>query len=111
MRYREAARKLPRLGCYEVPTRSCGSHRRWFNPQIAPDSARQRLSRRNRAAWNLLVRERRNSHTGAGVFDGQSTQPAGSVHLQQRVLVQIARLVNLSWIKLDVQSVGIRKNT
>ena len=33
MRYREAARKLSRLGCYEVPTRSGGSHRRWFNPE------------------------------------------------------------------------------
>ncbi|MCY4558586.1 MAG: type II toxin-antitoxin system HicA family toxin [Chloroflexi bacterium] len=32
MRYREAARKLTRLGCCEVQTRSGGSHRRWFNP-------------------------------------------------------------------------------
>lgn len=33
MRYREAARKLVRLGCYEVQRRSGGSHRRWFNPE------------------------------------------------------------------------------
>ena len=32
MRYREAARKLTRLGCYEVPRRG-GSHRKWHNPQ------------------------------------------------------------------------------
>ena len=33
MRYREVARKLSSLGCREVPTRSGGSHRRWFNPE------------------------------------------------------------------------------
>ena len=32
MRYREAARKLTRLGCYEVMPRSRGSHRKWYNP-------------------------------------------------------------------------------
>lgn len=33
MRYREAARKLTNLGCYEVQRRSGGSHRKWFNPK------------------------------------------------------------------------------
>jgi predicted RNA binding protein YcfA (HicA-like mRNA interferase family) len=32
VRYREAARKLRRLGCTEVPQRGGSSHRRWFNP-------------------------------------------------------------------------------
>ena len=32
MRYRETARKLSWLGCYEVTKRGGGSHRRWFNP-------------------------------------------------------------------------------
>ncbi|MBV9280257.1 MAG: type II toxin-antitoxin system HicA family toxin [Chloroflexi bacterium] len=32
MRYREAERKLRRLGCEELPRRSGGSHRKWHNP-------------------------------------------------------------------------------
>lgn len=32
MRYREAARKLRRLGCDELARRSAGSHRKWVNP-------------------------------------------------------------------------------
>lgn len=32
MTYREAARKLRRLGCDEVPRRSGGSHHKWHNP-------------------------------------------------------------------------------
>ena len=38
MRHREAARKLERLGCYEVPRRGGGSHRHWFNPQAQTDA-------------------------------------------------------------------------
>ena len=29
MRYREVARKLATLGCYEVPRKGGGSHRKW----------------------------------------------------------------------------------
>lgn len=32
MTYRDAARKLQRLGCQEIPRRSGGSHRKWINP-------------------------------------------------------------------------------
>lgn len=32
MKYREVARKLETLGCQELPRRSGGSHRKWFNP-------------------------------------------------------------------------------
>jgi len=32
MTYREVSRKLARLGCQELPRRSGGSHRKWFNP-------------------------------------------------------------------------------
>ena len=32
MRYREASKKLKRLGCEELPRRSGGSHRKWLNP-------------------------------------------------------------------------------
>lgn len=32
MRYREAARRLRRLGCEELTRRSAGSHRKWVNP-------------------------------------------------------------------------------
>ena len=32
MKYRDVARKLTRLGCQELPRRSGGSHRKWFNP-------------------------------------------------------------------------------
>jgi len=38
VRYREAARKLAELGCYEIPRRGGGSHRRWFNPQTQRDA-------------------------------------------------------------------------
>ena len=38
MRYREAAKKLTRLGCYEVPRRGGGSHRKWHNPQAQKDA-------------------------------------------------------------------------
>lgn len=39
MRYRDAARKLKKLGCEELPRRGKGSHRVWHNPlngRIAP---------------------------------------------------------------------------
>ena len=39
MKYREAAQKLKRLGCQELPRRGKGSHRVWHNPltdRIAP---------------------------------------------------------------------------
>ncbi|MGH9754149.1 MAG: type II toxin-antitoxin system HicA family toxin [Blastocatellia bacterium] len=32
MIYREASRKLNKLGCQELPRRSGGSHRKWLNP-------------------------------------------------------------------------------
>ena len=35
MKYREAARKLKRLGCEELPRRSSGSHRKWLNPSTS----------------------------------------------------------------------------
>jgi mRNA interferase HicA len=31
MKYREIAKKLSNLGCVEIPRRSGGSHRKWFN--------------------------------------------------------------------------------
>jgi predicted RNA binding protein YcfA (HicA-like mRNA interferase family) len=39
VRYRQVARKLRALGCEELPRRSGGSHRKWYNPstdRIAP---------------------------------------------------------------------------
>jgi predicted RNA binding protein YcfA (HicA-like mRNA interferase family) len=38
VRYRDAARKLVELGCYEIPRRGGGSHRRWFNPETQRDA-------------------------------------------------------------------------
>ena len=38
MRYGDASRKLAKLGCYEIPRRGGGSHRRWFNPQARKDA-------------------------------------------------------------------------
>jgi len=32
VKYRDVARKLRQLGCRELPRRSGGSHRKWFNP-------------------------------------------------------------------------------
>jgi mRNA interferase HicA len=34
MKYREVARKLSALGCEELPRKSGGSHRKWFNPVL-----------------------------------------------------------------------------
>ena len=38
MRYREAARKLAKLGCYEVSRHGDGSHRKWHTPQAQKDA-------------------------------------------------------------------------
>lgn len=38
MRYREAARKLANLGCYEVQRRGEDSHRKCFNPKANSDA-------------------------------------------------------------------------
>ncbi|MDM8552325.1 type II toxin-antitoxin system HicA family toxin [Desulfobacterales bacterium HSG2] len=32
MNYREAVKRLRKLGCQEIPRRSGGSHRKWHNP-------------------------------------------------------------------------------
>jgi predicted RNA binding protein YcfA (HicA-like mRNA interferase family) len=32
VKYREAAKKLHKLGCEEIPRRGGGSHRKWRNP-------------------------------------------------------------------------------
>ncbi len=32
MTYREAVRRLARLGCVEIPRRGGGAHRKWHNP-------------------------------------------------------------------------------
>jgi predicted RNA binding protein YcfA (HicA-like mRNA interferase family) len=42
MKYREITKKLRKLQCAEIPRRSGGSHRKWFNPStnrgtIIPD--------------------------------------------------------------------------
>ena len=57
MRYRDAARKLAELGCYEIPRRSGGSHRRWFNPEAQKDAGlgRARPENRNSALRNQAV--------------------------------------------------------
>ena len=34
MNYKELAKKLRALGCHEIPRRSGGSHRKWFNPTL-----------------------------------------------------------------------------
>ena len=49
MRYREAARKLNKLGCHEVSRPGGGSHRKWFNPDkrmgtVLPDWGRRDLT-------------------------------------------------------------------
>jgi len=33
MKYRELAKLVRNLGCYEIQRRSGGSHRKWFNPK------------------------------------------------------------------------------
>lgn len=50
MRYREVAKKLKALGCYEIVNtkRKRGSHRKWFNPATnglasIPDHGRRDL--------------------------------------------------------------------
>jgi len=32
VKYREVTQKLVALGCHELPRKSGGSHRKWFNP-------------------------------------------------------------------------------
>jgi predicted RNA binding protein YcfA (HicA-like mRNA interferase family) len=33
MNYREVVKRLRKLGCQEIPRRSGGSHRKWYNPK------------------------------------------------------------------------------
>lgn len=33
MRYREVERKLKNLGCFEINSKTGGSHRKWINPE------------------------------------------------------------------------------
>ena len=51
MRYREAARKLRRLGCQEVPRKTRGSHRTWFNL----DDTRQKASLPDHGSRDLRI--------------------------------------------------------
>ena len=36
MRYLEVAKKLRRLGCFEIKRKGGGSHRKWYNPHQTP---------------------------------------------------------------------------
>ena len=36
MNYREATKKLRKLGCTELSDKGRGSHRRWYNPNKTP---------------------------------------------------------------------------
>lgn len=33
MRYREVEKKLKKLGCFEISSKTGGSHRKWINPE------------------------------------------------------------------------------
>jgi len=33
MKYKEVVKKLKQMGCEEIPRKSGGSHRKWYNPQ------------------------------------------------------------------------------
>ncbi len=46
MNYREAARKLEKLGCVEKARRGRGSHRKWSNPATGGVAALQDQGRR-----------------------------------------------------------------
>ena len=60
MTYRQATKKLRRLGCRELPRRKRGSHRKWHNPAtggftIIPDWGSKDLKTGTlRAAVKLL---------------------------------------------------------
>lgn len=62
-----------------------------------------------RSGGNLLKGEARNVGPLAGVFDGDAQDAAVAVHVQQCVLVQVARFGHGVGLELDVQRVGILK--
>jgi predicted RNA binding protein YcfA (HicA-like mRNA interferase family) len=33
LKYREVEKKLKKLGCFEIGTKTGGSHRKWINPE------------------------------------------------------------------------------
>lgn len=48
MKYRKVAEKLVNLGCREIPRKTGGSHRKWFNPTnqkvaVVPDWGKRDL--------------------------------------------------------------------
>ena len=53
MRYREASRKLRKLGCYEVTRRGGGSHKKWVNPQVQQGTVLPDWGRRDLAIGTL----------------------------------------------------------
>ncbi|MEW5724236.1 MAG: type II toxin-antitoxin system HicA family toxin [Thermodesulfobacteriota bacterium] len=63
MTYREAARRLRKMGCIEWPRRSGGSHRKWYNPAtrrmvVLPDwGSRDLKTGTLRAAFSQLGME------------------------------------------------------
>ena len=61
------------------------------------------------SSGNLLEGEARNVGPLAGVFDGDAQDAAVFVHVEQRVLVQVARLGDVVGLELDVQRVGVLK--
>jgi hypothetical protein len=58
---------------------------------------------------NLFEGKTRDVGALAGVFDGDAQDAATFVHIEQRVLIQVARLGDGIGFELDVQRVGVLK--
>ncbi len=58
---------------------------------------------------NLLKGKVRNVGALASMFDGDAQDAAVFVHVEQRVLIQVARLGDVVGFELDVQRVGVLK--
>lgn len=70
MKYRDVVKRLKQLGCQELPRRTGGSHRKWFNPDtgratVLPDRGTKDLKmgtiraaiRQLALEWQKLSRE------------------------------------------------------
>jgi len=62
-----------------------------------------------RSGDDLLVGKARNVGALAGVLDGDAQNTPGLVHIQKRVLIQVAGLGDLGGLEFDVQRVGVLK--
>lgn len=94
---REYARPTGRLGEASLPSK---------NLRKSAKSADEKMLFL-KSGGHLFVGELRNIGALAGMFDGDAQNIPGLVHIQKRVLIQVAGLGHLGGLEFDVQRIGV----